>query len=310
MSPGYGTPLYLLAFDHRHSYLSGLFHLSPPLSARQRDAVVESKRVIYDGFRDALEHGVPRAFSGVLVDEEFGAGVLRDAKSRGYITALSTERSGLPEFDFEFGDDFATHIEAFQPTFAKALVRYNPEGDPALNLRQTERLKRLSDYCQKKGQSFMFELLVPATDSQRLSMPSSGEYDVALRPSLVVETINTLQDAGVEPDIWKIEGLDRAEDCEKVVEVARRAGRTHVGCIILGRAASEAKVTHWLEVAASVSGFIGFAVGRTTFWDALTTYVAGEATKEETSLQIATRYENWVTKFERAKTAAVTALAQ
>ena len=310
MSPGYDTPLYLLAFDHRHSYLSGLFHVSPPLSARQRDAVVDSKRVIYDGFRDALKQGVARRFSGVLVDEEFGAGILHDAKSRGFITALSTERSGLPEFEFEFGTDFARHIEAFQPTFAKALVRYNPEGDAALNLRQIERLKRLSDYCHDNGQRFMFELLVPPTDSQRSSMRDPDDYDLALRPSLVLETISTLQDASVEPDIWKIEGLDRAEDCEKVVEIARRAGRLHVACIVLGRAASEAKVTHWLEVAASVSGFIGFAVGRTTFWDALTAYVSGEATREETSSLIASRYGKWAATFERAKMAGVTALAR
>ena len=48
------------------------------------------------------------------------------------ITACPAEKSGQDEFDFEYGEDFARHIEAFDPTFCKVLVRYNPEGDRAL----------------------------------------------------------------------------------------------------------------------------------------------------------------------------------
>ena len=301
MSVGYDKPLYLLPFDHRHSFLTGMFHLSPPLSARQRDAVIDSKRVIYDGFRDSLGDGIPVASAGVLVDEEFGAGILRDATARGYVTALSTEKSGSAEFEFEFGADFVAHIEAFRPTFAKALVRFNPEGDPALNLRQIERLRQLSDYCRGGGQRFMFELLIPATDAQRRSGFDFEYYDRELRPRLVLQAISILQEAGVEPDIWKIEGLDRREDCERVVETARRDGRDEVGCIVLGRAADETKVEHWLETAASVPGFIGFAVGRTTFWDALGAYVSGDATREQTAHAIAARYLHWTAVFERSR---------
>jgi myo-inositol catabolism protein IolC len=301
MSLGYDKPLYLLPFDHRHSFLTGMFHLSPPLSARQRDAVVDSKRVIYDGFRDALGDAIPVASAGVLVDEEFGAGILRDATARGYVTALSTEKSGSAEFEFEFGADFVAHIEAFRPTFAKALVRFNPEGDPALNLRQIERLKQLSGYCRAGGQRFMFELLIPATDAQRRSGLDFEYYDRELRPRLVLQAISILQEAGIEPDIWKIEGLDRREDCERVVETARRDGRDEVGCIVLGRAADETKVEHWLETAASVPGFIGFAVGRTTFWDALAAYVSGDATREQTAHAISVRYLHWAAVFERSR---------
>jgi myo-inositol catabolism protein IolC len=304
MRPGYDQPLYLLPFDHRHSYLSGMFHMSPPLSSRQRDAVIDTKRVIYDGFLDAVTEGVPADFAGVLVDEEFGAGILHDASSKGYVTAMSTEKSGSPEFEFEFGRDFASHIEAFRPTFAKALVRYNPEGDVALNMRHTARLKELSDYCRRAGQKFMFELLVPATDDQRKAAHDSRDYDVRVRPGLVVETIRSLQDAGVEPDIWKVEGLDSREDCERVVEAARRDERDEVGCIVLGRAADEDKVARWLETAASVQGFIGFAVGRTTFWNAIEAYVTGYMTRAETAARIARRYRRWVSIFERARVSA------
>ena len=293
MSLGYDRPLYLLPFDHRHSYLTGMFHISPPLTREQTRTVIDSKRVIYDGFRQAVVSGVPSDLAGILVDEEFGADILLDARRAGYVTALSTEKSGSDEFEFEYGDAFADQIEIFQPTFAKALVRFNPEGDAALNERQTARLKQLSDYCQADGRKFMFELLVPATNTQLDRVGGAAKYDRQLRPALMLDTIRTLQDAGVEPDIWKVEGLDSPEDCERIVEMARRGGRDEVGCIVLGHGADEEKVRNWIRIAASVSGFIGFAVGRTTFWNPIADLLAGKITREQAVSRIAERYGEW-----------------
>jgi myo-inositol catabolism protein IolC len=293
--------LYLLPFDHRHSYLSGLFHLAPPLSSRQREAVIETKEVIYAGFREAVEQGVPPEFAGVLVDEEYGTGILRDAAAKGFITAISTEKSGSEEFEFEFGADFARHIEAFRPTYAKALVRYNPEGDTALNRRQTARLRDLSEYCRRAGQKFMFELLVPPTPTQLLNAGGAPAFDQMIRPSLVVEAIASLQDDGVEPDIWKIKGFDKRQHCVSIADVATRGGRSHAGCIVLGSGEDEARVIRWLETAASVPGFIGFAVGRTTFWSAVNAYVAGLATRDETAACIARRFRGWTAIFRRSQ---------
>jgi myo-inositol catabolism protein IolC len=299
---GYKRPLYLLPFDHRHSYETGLFNFNPPLTIDQRAAVADSKRVIYEGFRQAAGDEVPLPSAAILVDEEFGADILRDAVTRGYVTALSTEKSGSDEFEFEFGAAFAEHIEAFGPTFAKVLVRYNPEGDALLNERQTAQLKRLSDYCRSSHQLFMFELLVPATKAQMDGIQGDQQiFDLRVRPELTLRTIRTLQDSGVEPDVWKIEGLDRREDCERVVDAVRRDGRDDVGCIVLGRGADEAKVTAWLETAAAVPGFIGFAVGRTTFWDAIADYEAKKATRQEAASRVAQRYREWVAIFERAR---------
>jgi myo-inositol catabolism protein IolC len=301
MSRGYTRPLYLLPFDHRHSYVTDMFHFTPPLTPGQHEAVTESKQVIYDGFRQALGRGVPVGYAGIMVDEEFGAGIVRDAIENGFVTALSTEQSGANEFDFEHGAAFAKHIEAFGPTFAKALVRYNPEGDAALNERQATRLKQLSEYCETAGQRFMVELLVPATETQRRHIRADETtYDLQMRPALTVEAIGTLQAAGVEPDIWKIEGLDRREDCAHVVATARRDGRDEVSCIVLGRGADSRKVVRWLETAASVAGFVGFAVGRTTFWDAIADFVAKKATRQEAASRIAQRYREWAAIFERA----------
>ena len=308
MSLGYDRPLYLLPFDHRHSYVIEMFTFTPPLTTAEHDAVVDSKQVIYEGFREALVGGVPMSRAGILVDEEFGAGILRDASRNGYMTALSVEKSGSDEFEFEYGDAFAEHIDAFDPTFAKVLVRYNPEGDAALNRRQTARLKQLSDYCRCADQLFMFELLVPATKTQLDRVQAdTNAYDVRVRPELMARTIHDLQDAGIEPDIWKIEGLDHRDDCRRVVDAARREGRQDVGCIVLGRGADEEKVTGWLETAASVPGFIGFAVGRTTFWDAVADYEAKKATRQQAVSRIAKRFREWVNVFERAQSERVLA---
>ncbi len=302
MGLGYNKPLYLLPFDHRHSYITGMFHFTLPLNAEQHAAVSASKQVIYDGFRTAVEHGLPKARAGILVDEEFGTPILRDASQHGYVTALSTETSGSEEFEFEYGAAFAEHIRAFSPTFAKVLVRYNPEGDAALNQRQTSRLAQLSAYCRSAGQLFMFELLVPATPAQLASVHGqTAAYDLQLRPNLMIAAITTLQDAGVEPDIWKIEGLDRREDCERIVTAARRDGRSHVDCIVLGRGADEKKVGMWLTTAASVPGFIGFAVGRTTFWDPVADWLAQRVSRDEAVSRIAARYQQWATIFEQGQ---------
>jgi myo-inositol catabolism protein IolC len=301
MRLGYNRPLYLLPFDLRHYYVTVIFNFNPPLTVDQHEAVVDSKRVIYDGFRHALGNEVPIASAGILVDEKFGADILRDAVMRGYVTALSTEKSGSDEFQFEFGAAFAEHIEAFGPTFAKVLVRYNPEGDGALNRRQTATLKQLSDYCRSSEQLFMFELLVPATTAQMDRVHADKQaYDLRIRPALMLEAVRTLQDAGVEPDVWKIEGLDRREDCERLVETARRGGRDDVGCIVLGHGANENNVAGWLETAASVPGFIGFAVGRTTFWDAVADYESNKASRQEAVARVAHRYAQWATIFQRA----------
>ena len=299
MKIGYNQPLYILPFDHRGSFEHGLYGWSEPLSADQTAQVASAKQIVYEGFLRALELGLNKAKAGILVDEQFGAAILQDARAHGILTACPAEKSGQAEFDFEFGTAFKDHIEKTNPTFSKVLVRYNPEGDALLNERQTARLKILSDYLHSKSRLLMFELLVPAEAEQLKSVAGDqGRYDLELRPNLMVRAIETLQDAGIEPDVWKIEGLDRREDCERMVASATRGGRDDVGCIVLGRGENDAKVGQWLQTAASVPGFIGFAVGRTTFWAALVAWKAGQCSKEEAVEKIAKNYLEWVAVFE------------
>jgi len=295
---GFDRRLYILPFDHRGSFQSGLFGWKGVLSREQTERVAASKAIIYDGLLAAVAGGVPKERAGLLVDEQFGAAILRDARARGFLTAAPAEKSGQHDFGFEYGDDYARHIEAFSPTFCKVLVRYNPDGDPEMNRRQAGRLCHLSEYLHRKGTKFMFELLVPAEQAELEELHGDKRaYDRSRRPRHMVDAIHALQDAGVEPDVWKIEGLDRTEDCVAVVAAARRAGRSGVGCIVLGRGEDEAKVESWLSTAARVPGFIGFAVGRTTFWDALVGWRDGRTTAEAASAEVARRYTGWCKLF-------------
>jgi 5-dehydro-2-deoxygluconokinase len=307
MTVGYDRPLYILPFDHRGTFQKNMFGWSGTLTAEQTAKIAATKQAIYDGFKAALAGGVPEEKSGILVDEQFGEEILRDAAKCGYNTSCPVEKSGQDEFDFEYGDDFASHIRTFKPTFAKVLVRYNPEGDAAMNQRQAERLKRLSDDLHSSGSArFMFELLVPAQPEQLARFGGNKkDYDLKLRPELMVGAITALQDAGIEPDVWKIEGLERTEDCSRVVAAARRGGRDHVGCIILGRGEDDQKVQQWLKTAAAVPGFIGFAVGRTSFWTPLTDWKEGRITREAAVSDIARRYREWVDIFDSASAAPV-----
>lgn len=297
---GYDKRLYILPFDHRGSFQEKLFGWKGAPTGEQVAQIASAKQVVYDGFKAAINGGVPEGKAGILVDEQFGAAILRDASANDYTTACPVEKSGQDEFDFEYGRNFSAHIESFNPTFAKVLVRYNPEGDAALNARQASRLRLLSDWLHTKGSScLMFELLVPPQKAQldRLNGDKKA-YDLTLRPLLMAQAIHELQDAGVEPDVWKIEGLDRSEDCADVVAAVRRGGREMVGCIILGRGEDDHKVHSWLATAAKVPGFIGFAVGRTSFWEPLVSWKASRITREQAVADIASRYREYVDTFE------------
>jgi myo-inositol catabolism protein IolC len=299
---GYEKPLYILPFDHRGSFETGMFGWKGELNAEQTAQIAAAKQVIYDGYQSALAGGAPKEKGGILVDEQFGAAILRDAAAKGFTFACPAEKSGQEEFDFEYGEEFAAHIEAIHPTFCKVLVRYNPEGDEALNRIQAERLKRLSDYLHGANRSlFMFELLVPAEKAQLAKVNGDKKaYDLKLRPGLMIGALQQLQGAGVEPDLWKIEGLDRREDCEKIVATAKAGGRDSVNCIILGRGEDDQKVREWLATAASVPGFIGFAVGRTDFWQPLVDWRDKKISRGAAVEQIAARYRAFVDLFESA----------
>ncbi len=281
----------ILAFDHRSSFTEKLFGIKGRKPTAEEKLDIEAyKKIIFEGYRAAVEKGVPKEIAGLLVDEEFGTQVLLEAKKNGYMFAMPVEKSGLEEFDFEYSDSYPEHIQKFDPTFVKVLVRYNPQSDPTINQRQLARLKNLNDYLHKTQRPFLFELIVPATAKQLGDVGGSKEaYDKQVRPKLMVKTLAEIQDAKVEPDVWKLEGVDDPKDAKAIVAQAQSGGRK-AGVITLGRGESKEHVQQWLAVGAKIPGIIGFAVGRTIFWDPLVEYKAGRITKEDAIGKIAGNY--------------------
>lgn len=291
---GYTKELLVLPFDHRNSFYQKLFGIQGAPSAAETKTIASFKNIIFDGFEKAVATGLPREKMGVLVDEQFGSDVIAQAHKKKITLCICVEKSGQDEFDFEY-KDYKAHIEKAAPDLVKVLVRYNPEGDPEMNKRQSGRLAELSRYLDESGRKYMFELLVPATQAQLDKCKGDKNlFDVEIRPSLMVRAIQELQAAGVEPDVWKLEGLNRKSDCEKVCDAARAGGRSNVGCIVLGRGENEAKVREWLQVGANVRGVIGFAVGRTVFWEPLKSHKEGKMTREQAVDQIAKTYGSLV----------------
>ena len=303
MALGYDGKLYILAFDHRGSFQKKMFGIEGEPSQEQAETIADAKRLIFEGMLKAVDQGAEAGATGVLVDEQFGAptGVPGEAKERGLILAMPVEKSGQNEFDFEYGEDFPAHIERFDPDFSKVLVRYNPDGDRDMNARQSERLKRLADWLHENDRKFLFELLVPAEDSQLERMGGDVDrFDSELRPELMRRAITELQDAGIEADIWKIEGIDTREDCERIAATCRRDGRDGVTCVVLGRGADDAKVDHWLRQGAPVDGYSGFAIGRSIWWDALKGFLDGSLDREGAVGQVAENYLRFVRVYDEA----------
>jgi myo-inositol catabolism protein IolC len=291
---GYDERLYILAFDHRGSFEKMVGDV---------ERVPGAKTLIWEGFQRAVEQGAPKQFAGVLVDGQYGRDVAREAKAGGYKLAMPVEKSGQNEFDFEYGDRFGEKIEEFDPDFSKVLVRYNPEGDRAMNERQVEKLRRLSEWLHEHHRKYLFELLVPAEDAQLAAVEGDTDrYDTELRPALMMEAILQLQNGGVEADIWKIEGIDDREACNEIAQLVRREGRDHVSCVVLGRGASDQKVDEWLRAASGLEGYIGFAIGRSIFGESVKAY-AGDPDgfdRDAAVEKIARNYRRFIEVYEGA----------
>lgn len=294
--------LFVLAFDHRNSLRSQFFGFPAELSAAEHARLVEAKQIIFDGCLLAVGTGLALSEVAVLVDEQFGADVAREARAKGVQFAMPVEMSGRQEFSFEYGRAFGEHLEAFEPTYAKVLVRFNPDLPGEINARQLRRLQVLMAWLRQTGRKLMFELLVPPLPAQLAAVGGDQKrFDEEVRPGLMVEAIKTLHEKGIEPAIWKIEGFDAPGSCHRVARQARSEGRDDVGCIVLGRGADATAVERWLRAAAGVAGFVGFAVGRTIWWDALKAFSEGAATRHMAVRSIADNYLRMVHVYEAAE---------
>jgi myo-inositol catabolism protein IolC len=294
--------LYVLPFDHRGSFIKMFGFSDKTLTEDQTSTLMDYKHVIYESFLAALGMGVSKDDGAILVDEQFGSKIQEEARAAGITRIITTEKSGLDEFDFEYGSAFGEHINKFKPDYVKVLVRYNPEGDKEGNLRQIEKLKIMNDFCRANKYGFLFELLAVPTEKQLSDLGGDKEkYEKILQGKVMKEAIKEIQDGGIEPDVWKLEGLENFDDMRQVVEQVRANGRENVGVVVLGRGESDAKVRIWLSVAASIPGVIGFAVGRTVFKQPLTDYHNKILTRAQAVEAIAKNYKGFVNLFESSK---------
>ncbi|ROP58846.1 2-deoxy-5-keto-D-gluconate 6-phosphate aldolase domain-containing protein [Curtobacterium sp. ZW137] len=286
-------PLFLFAMDQRSSLLEHTYDESggEPIDEAEAERVRAGKQLVYRGVLTALAAGAAREHTGVLVDERYGADVARLAKDAGLQLAMPIERSGREWFELEYGDDWMAHVDAFDPDWVKVLVRDNPAFDADRRAQQASDLAAVASALHDAGRPFLVELLVPGTDEQQASVE---DYDRDLRPDLVVQVLQYLQDHGVEADVWKLEGLDARSDAERVVATARRDGRDAVQCIVLGRDAPEEQLDHWLRTAAPVDGFVGFAIGRSNWEEPLEDVVREHLDTEAAEGLIAANYRHFV----------------
>jgi myo-inositol catabolism protein IolC len=306
MALGYDGKLYILAFDHRGSFQKKMFGIEGEPTPEQTATITDAKRLVFEGMEKAVARGQDPSTAGVLVDEQFGGDVPKLAREHGLSLAMPVEKSGQDEFDFQYGDAFGDHIERFDPQFSKVLVRLNPDGDADMNERQLGRLKRLADWLHDNDRKFLFELLVPATDEQLEQVGGDTErYDAELRPELMRRAIEQIQDYGIDVDIWKIEGVDTQDDAQMLVDQTRKGdGNESVVSVLLGRGASDEKVDHWLRQAAPVEGMVGFAIGRSIWWDALKGFLDGDLERDAAAEQIADNYQRFIKVYDDAEAGA------
>jgi myo-inositol catabolism protein IolC len=297
--PRHDDPLFILAMDHRESFGRTLFEVKhdDPDQA-QVEAMRSAKLLIFQGLQVA-QPKVTSGRIGVLVDERYGQEVIDAVKSNAdpMVLAVPVEASGHDWFTLEWGDQWLEHVESVKPDYAKVLVRDNPGFDAAQRDAQLTSLAQVSAGLRTVGVPLLYELLVPATDAQLAQAGhDAGVYDHDLRPGLVTQVIADNQAHGVEPTLWKVEGLETVEAAQQVAAQAKAGGRT-ADLIVLGRDAPAERLDHWLEVASQVDAFVGFAIGRSIWEDVLSRYEAFGATESaavNARREIADRYLGFI----------------
>ena len=297
--PSPAQPLFILAMDHRDSFGRTLFGVKGEPTGEQLTAMRDAKSLIFAAARRLAGTDLGGGRLGVLVDEQLGADVAREAKEAGFTLAMPVEASGADRFTFEYGDDFAAHVEAFNPDWIKVLVRFNPADPAELRQAQAQTLRRLSDWAAASRRHWLLELLVPPTREQLTAHDDQALYDERRRPELTVEVITSLTGSGVHPRIWKLEGYETTAGAQLVLDAVRDTGSA-ASCIVLGRNAPQRQVDHWLDVAAPLQGFVGFAIGRSIWDEPIADHLAGRADADTTQARIAERYGDFIRRYLQA----------
>ena len=274
-----------------------LFGITGAPSRADLSRMRQAKALIYEGLRH-VAGSIPFGREGVLIDEYLGEDVIRSAQSDGVVVLMPIEGSGSGAFELVYGDQLAEHVDAFDPDFFTALVRYNP--DDAESVRRTEigRLAAVSEWAGRTKRRWITELLVTPMPEQLATHHGRGDFDRTARHALTAQVIAQLQDGGVHPTIWELEGFDAASGADEALAAAAADGRYPAACMVVGRDAPIDLVEHWLAVAADRQ-FVGFVVDRTVWEEPLRQFLAGALSSEGVIHAVATTYTALVHSFIR-----------
>jgi myo-inositol catabolism protein IolC len=298
--PSAAQPLFILAMDHRDSFGRTLFGVQGTATDKQLADMRNAKSLIFKAAQRLVGTDLGGGQLGILVDEQLGADVARQARAAGFVLAMPAEVSGSDRFQFEYGDDFGRHIEEFDPDWIKVLVRFNPADPAELQQDQLAGLRRLGDWAEAHRRHWLLELLVPPTREQLAAHEDQALFDERERPALTAKVITTMTKAGVRPRIWKLEGYETTEGAQLVLDTIGHSADPGSACIVLGRNAPERQVDHWLDVAAPLEGYVGFAIGRSIWDEPLADFVAGRANQETTETEISERYGRFIDRYLQA----------
>src|SRR6185295_14015097 len=128
-------PVYMLAADHRWQWEEWC-----DAHAVSRSRIPEVKRLAYDGFLLARERSADVRQSGaLLIDQQYAAGVIADAREAGVNVGTPAEKAGA--FPLAWSTD--PFSDALTGAFVKVLVRYRADDAPAIIDGQWQQLDAL-----------------------------------------------------------------------------------------------------------------------------------------------------------------------
>jgi myo-inositol catabolism protein IolC len=284
--------MYMLAFDHRQV----LRDLYPEASVSELEG---TKSAVLDALELVADRVARKESLAFLVDEEYGAAAARAARERGFYVAMPVEASRTRILQAQYPDDYRERFARLDPQCLKALVFHNPADDAERKRIQLGLLREFGQVARDQGRDFLLEVLITPTPEQLERAGGRGGFRSTVFPGLLADSIAEMQDAGVEPDVWKVEGLEAVATTTEVGDRATSGGRDHVRCIVLGSGESQETVNGWLANASAVPTFSGFAVGRTVWREPLADLLAGRASRDAALEAIARSFAELIEAFGR-----------
>jgi myo-inositol catabolism protein IolC len=295
--------LLILAADHRGSLERGLYGLTAPPTPAQAARISADKLLVYQALLDAVAELPAQIQPGVLIDEQYGASVaeLVSHSADAVSLCMPLEASGQEWFRFAYGEDWQRHADFFAAGHAKVLLRDNPGLDPARREQQARGVAQVSAWAASAARSLIVDLRVPATGAdQDVTEGNMDRYDHELRPGHTVAVMEYLQDHGVEPALWTVEGPGRHDDAVAVAAMAQRGGR-QARCLAGGRHAPYDTLKYWLQVAAPIPGWAGFAIGGSIWWDPLHAHLRHFNTAGEARRRVKNAYLDYARYYLKAR---------